>query len=92
MKKFASLLKLAENASDEDIEKALIAKLEADNAAAEKTEAVTKTAVEQLTAELKSFGALKEEFAKLQAERKADRVALFQAILYGNYEKGAVYD
>ena len=37
--------------------------------------AVTKTAVEQLTAELKSFGALKEEFAKLQAERKAERVA-----------------
>ena len=29
---------------------------------------------------------------RLNLMRKADRIALFQAVLYGNYEKGAVYD
>lgn len=82
MKKFATLLKLAENASDEDIEKALVAKLEADNAAAEKLEAEKKAApepdkgvIEELTASVKELRSLKAELVKLQADRKSERIA-----------------
>lgn len=81
MKKFAALLGLAETASDEDIEKALTTKLEADKATSEKLEAEKKApetekgVIEELTASVKELRSLKAELVKLQADRKAERVA-----------------
>lgn len=81
MKKFAALLGLAETASDEDIEKALTTKLEADKVATEKLEAEKKApetekgVIEELTASVKELRSLKAELVKLQADRKAERVA-----------------